>query len=302
MSERGFSGAADSRGRPVTAEPPLTVLRGRGPRSARLDAIAIVRSQADAETTTELRRVALDPDDDAVVRAAAIRVLAERGEAVTTESQPPASVQMAQKKAADVLRTRRLVGSFERGAGAERLPGATLLDAPAAGLTIQTATPDAQVQAQVSATASLQPIPGGPGTLQVLLLRCGPNELAIVADPGRLNSDALLKRPARPAQIAVHHTLERDVWTVPFEVVTEPASNGIRITVLDARGLTRFAGTGQAAGPQSIAFTLQATDEPGATPVILEGRIDNGTVKITAGRSDHGASPPRRPQRVSGPI
>src|SRR5262245_54623428 len=116
MSQREFPGASDSRGPPVTGEPPLTVLGGRGPRTARLDAIAVVRARQDAQTTAGLRRVALDPTDDTVVRAAAIKVLAEWGEAVTTESQPPASVQMAQKKAAEILRTREFVSSFERGA------------------------------------------------------------------------------------------------------------------------------------------------------------------------------------------
>jgi hypothetical protein len=302
MSRSDASGAGDRRGRPASADPPLAVLRARGPLPDRLDAIAIVRQRLDTEGKTELHRVALDTTDDAVVRATAILALAEHGEGVTAEIQPPPAVAAAQTKAAKILRTRALVQAFERGERTAPLASPTLLAAPATGTAIEPVTPDPQVRARIVAAASLMGGPADSTALHVIVLHCGHSEFAVVADRARLNPAELLQHPARPAQLAVHQTLVHDVWTTPFEILTEPTAEGIRIAVINARGQTRFAGMGRASGPNSIAFALHAASEPGATPVLLEGRIDKGTVTITAGRSGGRGPAPRAPRRIFGRI
>jgi hypothetical protein len=289
---------SDKQDPPALAEPPLAVLQARGERPRRLDAIAIVRFRLDPETTSALRRVALDAGDDAVVRAIAIAALAERGETIAAERQPPHAVAAAQKKATEIVRAKALVSAFERGERAAPLVAATLLAPPPTGTAVEAVTPDAPVRARIAAAAATKRAAASSAAPHVTVLRCGRNELAVVADPARLNPTELLHRPARVAQLAVHQTVGRDTWTMPFEILTEPSGDGIRIAVLDERGRTRFGGTGHKAGPNSITFSLQAASEPGATPLVVEGRIDQGAVTITGGRSGGRGPAPRSPQRM----
>ena len=107
-------GAGDVRAAPVVADP-AAVMRPGNARMSRLDAIAIARSTPSVQLTAELRRVAVDASDDAIVRATAIAVLAERGETVTVENNPPPAVVSALKKAGRIVATQRLVASFEQG-------------------------------------------------------------------------------------------------------------------------------------------------------------------------------------------
>jgi hypothetical protein len=290
---------SDRREPPDVADP-LAILRGRGPVTSRLEAITLVRSRRNTEVEAVLRTIALDSADDGIVRAAAVTQLAEWGESVILERQPPPAVQMARKKAEEIIQTRRLVSAFERSEKTARLPEARTLARPSTGSVIQIAAPDPSVQARIVAATS--PKPGSDSTaFHVLLLRCGSNELALVADLARLNAAALYNAPARLARLAVHHTDEHDVWTAPFEILTEPAGDLIRIAIIDPRGRVRFAGTGRSAGEEGIAFTLNAADAPGASPAVVEGRIGNRTVMITAGMCGSGGPAPRIPDRVRGP-
>lgn len=283
-------------------DPPLGVLRGKGPRVRRLDALAKVRGHPAQETLSELRRIGADAQEDVVVRAAAISMLSERGEGVSAEEDPPVTVAAAQRKAAEVIATRRLVASFERRDGALRLAPVSLLNDPPAGRPIEQVPTPQHVVTQVARAASLEiGAEGVPTSHRVILLRCDGRELAIVAKISDLDPVDLLQRPARPAQLAVHHLPEHDVWTVPFEVLTEPADGRIRIAVIDARGRTRYAGTG-IPGAHGIEFTVQTAVAPGATAVIVRGVLSSGEITLIEGRSGRHATNPRSPQRVRGTI
>ena len=248
-------------------------------------------------TSPELRRLALDGSEDPIIRAGAIRILANWGEAVAPEPELPVSVRMALQQAQEVLRTQALVSALERGVSTEPLPPLNLITAPVEGLPIVAALPGPRVLADVLRAATLPP---SAANLQVLLLHCGQNELALISDPARISR--VLSAPTRLGQLAVHHRAEENFWSVPFELLTAPAGGGIQIALLDRRGRMRYGGTGQGTPARGITFTVQAAAEPGAAPILLQGGMDQKGITITGGRSGSHGPPARIPVRVTRPV
>ena len=288
---------ADTRGPLTPGGSTLEVLRSGGPRAARLDAMASLGSRQTAALTGEMRRLAMNSSEDPIIRAGAIRILAHWGEAVALEPELPVSVRMALQQAREVLRTQTLISAIERGVSTEPLPPLNLITAPEEGLPMIAAVPAPRVLADVLRAATLPP---SAAKLQVVLLHCGQNELALVSDPARISR--VLSAPTRLGQLAVHHRAEEDFWSVPFEILTAPAGGGIQIALIDRRGRMRYGGTGQRTPAGGITFTVQASAEPGAAPILLQGRMDQEGITITGGRSGSHGPPARIPVRVTRPV
>ena len=88
---------------------------------------------------------------------------------------------------------------------------------------------------------------------------------------------------------------ERDAWTAPFDVLTEPAGGALHISVLDERGRPRFSGSAQKA-KGGLQFSVAAVPAPGVAPVTIEGTLIGGDLKITNARSAERAPAGRAPK------
>ena len=271
----------------VTPDDPIHIVVTRGLRAQRLEALARIPAGADVSA---LRKVATDKAEDAVVRSAVIVQMAKRGQAAKVEADAPPAVKSALARATQVLHAQRLVAGFEAGKPTGPLPHAAAAPAPAGAPAIEVVALPAAELARVVATAA-PPMRKAP---HVVGLRCAGAELALVAPAERLNAAALLRAPARLGQVAVHHMAERDVWTAPFDVLTEPAGGALHISVLDERGRPRFSGNAQNA-KGSLHFSVTAVPAPGVAPVTIEGTLTGGDLKITGARSAAKAPAARAP-------
>ena len=276
----------------MSPDDPLRQVVTAGPRGSRLQALAQVPHALDAAALATLGKLAGDRTEDAVVRAAVIVHLAKRGQPAQAEADPPPAVRSALTRAAEVLHAQTLVAGYEAGKAPEPLARPEVAAAPADGAPIEVfAVADPDVRRIAAAAApSLRASP------HVVGLRCGRSELALLSTAARLDPAALLRAPGRVGQVAVHHTAERDAWTVPFDVLTEPAGDAIHVAVLDERGRTRFAGEARRAAA-GLAFTVQAVTAPGVAPVSIAGTVTAGVVTITGARSGAKAPPSRAPAR-----
>jgi hypothetical protein len=272
----------------VTPDDPIHVVVTRGARAPRLEALARIPAGADVSA---LQKVAADKGEDAVVRSAVIVQLAKRGHAAKAEADAPPAVKSALTRATRVLHAQRLVAGYEAGRAPEPLPRATAAPAPAAAPAIELfRPPDAELKRVVAAAAA--PMREAP---HVVGLRCAGAELALVAPAKRLDAAALLRTPARVGQVAVHHMAERDAWTAPFDVLTEPAGGALHISVLDERGRPRFSGSAQKA-KGGLQFSIAAVPAPGVAPVTIEGTLIGGALEITSARSAERAPAGRAPK------
>jgi len=271
----------------VTPDDPIHVVATRGARGPRLAALARIPASADVSA---LHKVAADKAEDVVVRSAVIVQLAKRGQEAKAEADAPPAVKSALTRATQVLHAQRMVAGFEAGKPPQPLPRAAAAPAPVAAPPIEIfRPPDAELKRVVAATAA--PMRKSP---HVVGLRCAGAELALVAPAKRLDSAALLHTPARLGQVAVHHMAERDAWTAPFDVLTEPAGGALHISVLDERGRPRFSGNAQAA-KGGLQFTVTAVPSPGVAPVTIEGTLVGGDLTITSARSADRAPAGRAP-------
>lgn len=271
----------------------LKRLQAPGEPGPRLAEIAKVRDKMTSDAAGVLQRMAVSQDEDPIVRAAAITALAGSGRTVDLEARPPVAVRSAALKAAAIGKRRRLVLAAERGESEIRLPRASPLPAESFGAPIETGKLPTKELRRVVAVSFLPT--AGAGTVQAL--HCMGNELALITRNDDLDVERLTRAPARPAQIAVHHTLEEDVWTVPYDVVTVPRRGGqIRVSVLDQRGDPRFTGSAQGRG-EELVFKIHAAERPGATPVTLIGRVSGGKVFIDTARAGPRGVAPRHPTR-----
>jgi hypothetical protein len=289
---------------------------GRRPRTPALELIRVGRSRADrlagiagvreegkptADATAELKRIASAADEDPIVRAAAIAALASNGLGVELEDDPPPAVASAARKAHTMAAARAHVEAVERGEPVARgeaiaaHPAATRLRVHGVGLAIQPRELPVRELRRVAEVSRLPAAAVG----HVLGLRCGDNEFAIVVRAD-VKPEQLVKAPGRPARIAVHHTDEQDIWTVPYDVLTFPEGEGrLRISVIDERGGQRFVGTAtvQASG---VAFEIDAVRRPGATGAAVRGHFTDGRIVIEGARAATRGVPARRPKRLEG--
>jgi hypothetical protein len=272
----------------VTPDDPIQIVVTRGTRAQRLEALARIPAGADVSA---LHKLAADKAEDAAVRSAVIVQLAKRGQEAKAEPEAPPAVRAALTRATQVLHAQRLVAGFEAGKPTERLPRATAAPAPRGAPPIEVVglEPGELTRAVAAAAAPMRKSP------HVVGLRCPGAELALVAPAERLDAAALLRTPARLGQVAVHHRAERDAWTAPFDVLTEPAGGALHIVVVDERGRPRFSGDAQKA-KGGLRFSVTAVPGPGIAPVTIEGTLTGGELAITGARSDAKAPAARAPK------
>ena len=276
---------------------PVELLRRERPRPERLAGIAAVRDHPDAglAEVAELDGIAAAPDEDPIVRAAAIAALATMGRTVALEKDPPPAVKSAARKASAIVATRSSVAAVERGERRVPTRAATPLPATAVAIAIDPIElPDREVRrlAEASRSAGFE---AGP----VLGLRCQGNEFAIVFRAG-MEPAGLMRAPGRPAQVAVHETEEEDTWTVPYEVLTEPDTRGaLRVTVIDAQGDPQFVGRASVDGSVAT-FEVDAVSRPGASPATIRGRLVDSRVVIDEARAGPRGVPARQPRSQQG--
>lgn len=283
---------------------------GRRPRTPALELIMPGRSRADrlagiagvreegkptADATAELGRIASAADEDPIVRAAAIAALASKGLGVQLEKVPPPAVASAARKAEAMVATRAQVAAIDRGEAVGAAPPAARLHVKRVGLAIEPqAPPDRELRRVAEASGLPQAAIG-----HVLGLRCGDNEFAIVVRAD-VKPEQLVEAPGRPARIAVHHTDEEDIWTVPYDVLTFPEGEGhLRISVIDERGGQRFVGTATVEG-NAVAFEIDAVRRPGATGAAVRGHLVDGRIVIDEARAATRGVPARQPKRLEG--
>jgi hypothetical protein len=285
---------ADVGRRPRT--PALELIRAGRSRADRLAGIAGVREDGEptADATAELERVASAADEDPIVRAAAIAALGSMGLGVQIEKVPPPAVASAARKAEAMVATRAQVAAIDRGEEVGAAPAARL-HVRGVGLAIQPGELPVRELRRVAEASRLPAAAVG----HVLGLRCGDNEFAIVVRAD-VKPEQLVDAPGRPAQIAVHHTDEEDIWTVPYDVLTFPEGEGrLRISVIDERGGQRFVGTATVEG-NAVAFEIDAVRRPGATGAAVRGQFVDGRVVIEGARAATRGVPARRPKRLEG--
>lgn len=272
----------------VTSDDPIRVVLTRGARAQRLEALARIPAGIDVSA---LRKIADDKTEDAVTRAAVIVELARRGQVASADGDAPPAVKSALARATQILHAQRLVAGFESRRSPEPLPHAPAAPAPAAASAIEVfGLPATELRRVLSIVAT--PIRESP---HVVGLRCAGAELALVAPARRLDATELLRAPARLGQIAVHHMAERDTWTVPFDVLTEPAGDALHIAVLDDRGRPRFSGSGQKTR-EGLSFIVTAVPGPGVAPVTIEGVLIGSDLKFTSARSAQKTPAARAPR------
>jgi hypothetical protein len=274
---------------------PLTRLAAGRPKEDRLSAIADVRRAPTPDLVSALVTVAETADEDPVVRAAAIAALAAEGRTFQLEQNPPPAVWSAARKAAGISARQNMVAAAERGDRTLQLPRASRLRMGRVALAVEPIALPKPEATRVAAASSLPPSALGP----VQGLRCQGNEFAVILradlDPTRLEA-----APARPAQIAVHHTDEEDVWTVPYDVLTAPEGSGrLRITVVDERGEPRFVGTARVRGGELL-FDVGVVRRTGAAAATVRGRVGDGLIAIEEGRAATRAVRARQPSRTQG--
>jgi hypothetical protein len=259
-----------------------------------LEAIAVVRDRLTPGAAAALQRLAVARERSPLVRAAAIAALASQGKAITVEPRAPMAVRSAARKAAAMLATRDLVTAADRGDPSVRLPKASSSPAPPAAMAIQAVPlPTAERRRVVAASTLPRPL-----AENVQGLRCNGRELAVIARPEHLEPGRLGKAPARPAQIALHHTDEIDEWTAPFDVLTSPRGRRtLKIVVVDWLGEPRFIGTGTIAA-DSVGFELHAAEHPGAVPVTVRGHAAAGRLVLDELHTSVRSLPPRAPTPV----
>lgn len=274
---------------------PLTRLAGGRPKEDRLSAIADVRRAPTAELLSALAKIAETRDEDPVVRAAAIAVLAAEGRTFQLEQNPPPAVWSAARKAEAIWARLRVVAAAERGDRTLQPPRASRLRVGRVAVAVE---PVALPKGEVSRVAAASSLPVA-ALGQVQGLRCQGNEFAVILR-ANLNPTRLHDAPARPAQIAVHHTEEEDVWTVPYDVLTVPEGRGrLRITVVDERAEPRFVGTARVRGGELL-FDVGVVRRPGAAAATVRGRVVDGRVVIDEGRAATRAIEARQPARTEG--
>lgn len=240
----------------------------------------------------DLRALATDVSAHPPERAGAIMHLARQGEIPSVEADAPVAVRSVLRRAREVLRARELVAGYEVARAPERLPRPESVAAPRDSPAIEVfAVAEGEVR-RITAVAA-RPLRQTP---HVVGLRCAGRDLALLAVTERLDAKALLRAPARLGQVAVHHTEETDVWTVPFDVLTQPMDGALHVAVLDDRGRPRFVGDAKPRA-DGLDFSVQAVRAPGVAPVTIEGTLTHGRIKITSARSAATALPPRAPLR-----
>jgi hypothetical protein len=261
----------------VTPDEPLHVLMTRAPRAQRLEALSRIPADTDVSA---LHRIAADTSEDAIVRSAVIMHLARRGQVAKAEADAPPAVKSSLARATQLLHAQQLVAGFEAGRPTAPLPRAPAAPAPAAARGIEIFGLPAPELRRVVAIAA-PPMRESP---HVVGLRCPGAELALVAPAKRLNATELLRAPTRVGQVAVHHMAERDTWTMPFDVLTDPAGDALHIAVLDEFGRPRFSGNAQRMAG-GLRFSVTAVPAPGVAPITIEGTLIDGDLKITSARS-----------------
>jgi hypothetical protein len=289
-------GGASDRSEPSKGDPIQRLAPSRS-REDRLQAVAETRRAATPKGRAALQRIAKATDEDPLLRAAAIAGLAAQGRAVTVEEHPPAAVNSALRKAAAILARQQVVAAAERGE-AVRLPTFTRLRSSGEGVAIVSRKLSAAERVRAAVASSMVAERLG----EIVALTCKgweDNEYAILVYSD-LDPAQLLQKPARPAQVAVHHTDEVDIWTAPFEVLTIPAEGGrLQILVIDERGNPRFAGSATIHRTEAN-FEVGAVSRPGASELTIRGRVVNGRMMIDEARVGTRAVAPRQPRRLKG--
>lgn len=251
--------------------------------------------RADGGTTpsvARLRAIATDARAHPPERASAIISLSRQGEIPSVEADAPAAVRSALGRATEVLRARELVAGYEAGKALEQLPRPRTAAAPRDSPTIEVfRVADTEIR-RIMAIAA-RPLREAP---HVVGLRCAGRDLALLLATERLHANTLLRDPTRLGQVAVHHTEETDVWTVPFNVLTQPTDGALHVAVLDDRGRARFIGDAKTAA-NGLEFSVHAVQAPGVTPVTIEGTLTDERMTVTSARSARKAFPARAPLR-----
>jgi hypothetical protein len=260
-------------------------------RHDRLQALGALQS-ADRTTRAEaLRPRVLDPEEDPIVRAAAIALLAHDGTLdpdLQIESAAPLPVVAAVAKAAEIRDARHLIASAVAG---EDLPS-ELFDVPALPLratrSVDVVLAPEEERRALARLVAESPHPIAPALAEVPMVTLGRCGWAILVDPA-VRPESLLERPARPASVAVRDLVDDVPWAIPLEVVTAPRGNAVAIAVLDRRGRTRYVGSGSPADDATLEITVQAADRPGSTPLRLAARLHAGRLEIS--RVERGVEP-----------
>ena len=209
-----------------------------------------------------LRTVARDTASPGVVRAAAILAIADRDESLDLDTTGEPAVVAALATVRLQTRARDAIAATARGESVP-LPSATMLDPPVRAKPLERIGLEA---AQASrAVEAVRPELRATTPVVSSALRCGEGVIAVVTAPQRLKIDTLLSQPAHPGSVVVHHTVEIDTWTAPFEVLTQPEAGGVAVSVIDRRGEVRYAGHGESVDDH-LEVRLHAADRPGATP------------------------------------
>jgi hypothetical protein len=263
------------------ARVPKALLERRAAIHDRIAAIGTGDAPIDA-----LRTVARDTASPGVVRAAAILAIADRDESLDLETSGEPAVAAALTTVRLQARARDAIAATARGERVQ-LPSAAMLAPPVRGKPLERRGVEA---AQASrAIEAVRPELRATTPVVSSALRCGENDIAVVTSLERLDIDTLLSEPAHPGSVVVHHTVELDTWTAPFEVLTQPDGGGVAISVIDRRGEVRYAGHGESLDG-GLEIRLHAADRPGATPVEVVARIDADGVQLEGVTATGGAN------------
>ncbi len=96
--------------------------------------------------------------------------------------------------------------------------------------------------------------------------------------------------------VAVHYTLESDTYSPKYFVLTQPADDDgpVPILITTLNGDVLYAGEATIEG-DSVQFRVHGLERPGSSPLLIEGRYEDGELQIEQARSQR----PTRSQRLS---
>jgi hypothetical protein len=267
-----------------------------------LEALRSLRAADPATRRRDLRPLAIDPQAEPTVRAAAIVLLAQDGavtEHAELEAGAPPVVVAAAAKAAELRRGRDLVAAA---VAREPLPSA-LFDVPALppgtphAVEVTAAGDDERRTLAGLVAANWQPLAGEPAAVPLITLgRC---QLAILVDPG-LPPESLHEAPARPASIATRDLIDGVPWSLTLEVLSVPRPDGVALAVIDRRGRTRYVGSARPAGDGALDLTVYSVDQPSSRPLRLTGRLEAGRIGVATVEAGSEPGPRLSPAPLAG--
>jgi hypothetical protein len=131
-----------------------------------------------------------------------------------------------------------------------------------------------------------------------LRLQCFDQELVLLlnASVGDAEGSNILRRRAFAGVIATLEEVETERYTPRYHILTQPAKNGVQITLVTDNGTTAFAGEGTLQDG-ALVFSLRAVDQPGAHAAVIEGVFESGRVRFTRALSSLEQQPRSTPQR-----